>query len=126
MYNFNIMECHFPYHNGSFKDIMPNLRKLVNFPSYIRNTAVENHNSILKEFKEKQFYRPKGRPPYSAEMIRCALHLRYTSLQTYKLVIEKFPMPSISWLNKIHQGSVDSLKGLNFYVKREEYQVIVS
>ena len=45
-------------------------------------------------------------------MIRYALHLWYTSLQAYKLLLERFPMPSISLLNKIHQGSVDSLKAL--------------
>ena len=86
-------------HNAKLKRIS----MLINFPSYIGNTAVENHNSILKEPKERQFYRPNCRTPYSAEMIRYSLHLRYTSLQAYKLIIGKFPMPSISLLNRIHQ-----------------------
>ena len=49
-------------------------------------------------------------------MIRFALHLRHASLQAYKLLLEKFPMPSISLLNKI-QGwgrfikSFESLTG---------------
>ena len=43
-------------------------------------------------------------------MIRFALHLRYTSLQSYKLVLEKFPLPSISTLHRIQAGGVDSLK----------------
>ena len=49
-------------------------------------------------------YQAKGRPLYSSAMIRFALHLRYTSLQSYKLLFEKFPLPSIQ------AGGVDSLK----------------
>ena len=84
---------------------------LLNLSSYIRNIATENHYSILNELiKERQLYRPQGRPPYSLEVIRYALHLRYTSLQAYILGLDKFPMPSISLLNKIQQGGVNSLK----------------
>ena len=88
------------------------LSMLENLPSYIRNVAEENHSSILNELKQRQFYKPQGRPPYSAEMIRYALQLRYTSLRAYKLLLEKFPMPSISLLNKIQKEGVDSLKAL--------------
>ena len=56
-------------------------------------------------------YQAKGRPPYSSATIRFALHLRYTSLQSYKLLLEKFPLPSISTLHRIQAGGVDSLKG---------------
>ena len=45
-------------------------------------------------------------------MIRYALHLRYASLQEYKLLLEKCPMPFLSLLNKIQQGGVDTLKAL--------------
>ena len=55
-------------------------------------------------------YQAKGRPPYSSAMIRFALHLRYTSLQSYKLLFEKFPLPSVSTLHRIQAGGVDSLK----------------
>ena len=85
---------------------------LENFPAYIRSTAIENEQTLLNELKERMLYKPKGRPLYSAAMIRFALHLRYTSLQAYKLLLEKFPLPSISLLNKIQQGGVDSLKAL--------------
>lgn len=85
---------------------------LENFPAYIRSTAIENQQILLDELKQRALYKPKGRPPYSSSMIRFALHLRYTSLQTYKLLIEKLPLPSISLLNKIQQGGVDSLKAL--------------
>ena len=62
---------------------------------------------------ERHDYIPKVRPPYSVEMIRHALHLRYTSLQAYKMLFEKFPLPSLSLLNKIQQGGVDAVKAVN-------------
>ena len=40
------------------------------------------------------------------------LTFSYTSLQAYRLLLENFPMPSLSLLNKIQQGSVDALKAL--------------
>ena len=87
---------------------------LQNFSSYIRNVVSSNSHSLLDQMKERMYYKPKGRPPYSAEMIRYALHLRYTSLQAYKIVLEKFPLPSISLLNKIQQGGVDAIKAVTF------------
>ena len=54
-------------------------------------------------------YQAKGRSPNSSAMIRFALHLRYSSLQSYKLLLEKFPLPSISNLHRIQAGGVDSL-----------------
>ena len=38
--------------------------------------------------------------------------LRYTSLQPYRLLLDKFPMQSLSLLNKIQQAGVDALKAL--------------
>ena len=43
-------------------------------------------------------------------MIRYALLLRYTSLQSYKLLLDEFPLPSTSLLNKIKGGNIDALK----------------
>ena len=51
-------------------------------------------------------------------MIRYALHLRYMSLQAYRLLLEKSPMPFLSLLNNIQQCGVDALKVLKtLYVK---------
>ena len=44
------------------------------------------------------------------EVIQYALLLRYMSLQSYKLLFEKFPLPFISLLNKIKKGNIDVLK----------------
>lgn len=45
-------------------------------------------------------------------MIRYALHLSYTSLQVYRLLLGKLPVSSLPLLSKIQQGGVDVLKGL--------------
>ena len=45
-------------------------------------------------------------------MIQFALHLRHTSAQAYRLLLEKFPLPSFPLLNKIQKGGVDAVKGI--------------
>ena len=45
-------------------------------------------------------------------MIRYGLHLRHTSSQAYKQLLEKFSLPSILLFNKIQQGGVNSIKAL--------------
>ena len=84
---------------------------LENFPAYIRNTVTDNYNELLNELNQRNFYKPQGRPPY-ASVIKYALHLRYASLQAYRLFFERFPMPYLSLLNKIQQGGVDMLNVL--------------
>ena len=85
--------------------------QLNNFPNAIRVVSEETEcsRSLLNEMLDISNYQAKGRPPYSSAMIRFALHLRYTSLQSYKL-LEKFPLPSISTLHRLQTGGVDSLK----------------
>ena len=86
--------------------------QLNNFPSAIRVVSEETEcsRSLLNEMLDISNYQAKGRPPYSSAMIRFELHQRYTSLQSYKLLLEKFPLPSISTLHRIKAGGVDSLK----------------
>ena len=81
-------------HNAALKKVS----YLENFPAYIRNTAINNYNKFLNEFNERNFYKPHERPPYSTSVIWFALHLRYISLQVYRLFFEKFPMSSLSLL----------------------------
>ena len=78
---------------------------LENFPTYIKN-IVEDPYWILNELQKRQHYKPKGHPPFSADLIRYALLLHYTSRQSYKLLLEKFPLPSFSLLEKIQSGGV--------------------
>ena len=95
-------------HNTRLKKVS----MLENLPSQIRNVAFDNYNELLDELNKRQFLKPKGRPPYSVEMIRYGLHLRHTSFQAYKQLLEKFPLASVSLLDKIQQGGVNSIKAL--------------
>ena len=70
---------------------------LENFPPYIRSTAVKNQQALLDKFKQRELYKPTGRPPFSASMIGFALHLRHTSLKAYKLLLEKSTVFHISF-----------------------------
>ena len=86
---------------------------LIHLAPYIRNFSEQNPYSLTEELENRRNYKPKGHPPFSSVMIRYALLLRYTSLQSYKLILEKFPLPSISLLNKLQQGGVDAFKAVN-------------
>lgn len=83
---------------------------LEKFPNYIKNAAEEHPYCTLEELSKRQYYKSKGRPPYSAEVIRYALLLRYTPAQAYRMLLEKFPLPSFSLLEKLQKGAVDSVK----------------
>ena len=55
---------------------------LDNLPPYMQDVASSDGNddhSILEELERRKHFQLKGRPPYSAAMIRYALFLRYTS-----------------------------------------------
>ena len=58
-------------------------------------------------------------------MIRYALHLRYMSLQVYRLLFEKSPMLFLSLLNNIQQGGVDALKALKTLYEKVPFLVTV-
>ena len=95
-------------HNTRLKKVS----MLENLPSQIRNVAFDNYNELLDELNKRQFLKRKGRPPYSIEMIRYGLYLRHISFQTYKQLLEKFPLPSVFLLNKKQQGGVNSKRAL--------------
>ena len=52
----------------------------------------------------------RKKPIYSSSLLRYALTLRYTSMQSYKLLQEEFNMPSVSLLKKLTHGSLDTVK----------------
>ena len=88
---------------------------LENFPTYIKNVVEEDPYLILNELQKRQHYKPKGCPPFSADLICYALLLCYTSRQAYKLLLEKFPLPSFPLLEKIQNdgiGSITAVKSL--------------
>ena len=107
------MACHFRYLSGFFKVItLKKVNYLENFTAYIRNNATDNYNEHLNELNQRNFYKPHGKPQYSASTIWYVLHLRYISLRANRLLLEKFPMLSLPLLNKIQQGGVDAIKAL--------------
>ena len=63
-------------------------------------------------------YKRQGRPPYLSSMIGYALHLRYTSLQAYSLLLEKSSMLSLSLSNNIQQVGVAALKALKILYEK--------
>ena len=88
-----------------------------NFVPHIRNRTNDT-NTILQELTLRQYYKPQARPPFSANLLRFALHLRYISCQAYKLLLEKLPLPPLGLLQKISQGNVDSLKALKLLLSK--------
>ena len=63
------------------------LSMLENFPNYLQN-VISSDGNLIQKLQRRQHYKPKGRPPYSYEMIRFALLLRYTSSQAYDFAAE--------------------------------------
>ena len=76
-----------------------------NFQSYIKSEGEQTFN-VLEELKELKFKRKRI---FSANIIQYS-HLRYTSLQTYRLLMKEFPFPSLSLLRKIMEGQLDAVK----------------
>ena len=85
---------------------------LQNIPGYLRNTSMESSTPIMDDLLQRQYYKAKGRPLFSAELMRYELLLRYTSAQCYKYLQNHFPLPSFFTLNRLKQGGLDSLKAL--------------
>ena len=85
---------------------------LENFPSYIRNFVEEKNspNDILSELELIRYKKPVDKPKYSVNMLRYALLLRYTSDQAYKLLLQQFPLISLSLLKKLTEGRIEPLK----------------
>ena len=77
-----------------------------NFPVYFQSQD-ETFSSVFDELREYKFNK---RPVYSAKVIRYALFLRYTFIQSYKILLEDFPLPSLSLLQKIASGTIDVMK----------------
>ena len=63
--------------------------------------VAEKTNTILDEIHSIKYYKPKGRKPYSSEVLRFSLLQRYTSMQAYIHLKEKLPLPSLSVFKKI-------------------------
>ena len=68
---------------------------LENFVSHIKKRSA-SFSTILSELNSIQHYKPQGRSKFSSSMILYALLLRQTSWQSNKLLLQQFPLPSLS------------------------------
>ena len=67
-----------------------------------------------------QYIKAKGRPPYSSDLIRFALMQRYTSRQSYKLLLNELPLPSFFLPQKLTKGGIDPIKSLKVLLRQEK------
>ena len=67
-------------------------------------------NTILDEIHCIKYYKPKGRKPYSSEVLRFSLLQRYTSKQAYIHFKGKLTLPSLSVLKKLAAGGIEPLE----------------
>ena len=81
---------------------------LQNFPAHIKQET-EKQSDISDELQQLKY---KKCPIYSANLIRYALILRYTSLPSYKLLMEEFKLPSLSFLKKLSSGKIDAISSV--------------
>ena len=93
-----------------------------NFPAYIRHyaeaeTAEDIPHDIMDELQKIKFKKPMDGPKFSPNLVRYALLLHYTSPQAYKMLLQQFPFPSISYLKKLSQGGVEPLKACQLLLK---------
>ena len=97
-----------------------------NFPNYIKNygdvDVPDSRNipsDIMDELQKLKYKKTvNDGPKYSPNMIRYALLMYYTSPQTYKMLLETLPFPSISLLKKLSQGGVEPLKACKLLLER--------
>ena len=73
--------------------------------NYLNNLSENDKFPFLDELNLRHNYSPKGRPPFSAGLMRYALLLYHTSRQAYRLLLEKFPLPSMSLLDRLQRTS---------------------
>ena len=79
---------------------------LENVPVYME-LFIENISPIFDQLQKHTFTK---KPVFSAEIVRYALSLRYTSIQSYRILPEHFPLLSLPLLLKIRSGTIDAVK----------------
>ena len=90
---------------------------LENFVAHIKAST---DTSMLDELQHIRNMDPKGRPPFSSELLRFAIRLRYTSKQAYDTLLEEFPLPSLSLIQKLNKGGKDAMKAVKLLLEEGE------
>ena len=99
---------------------------LENFVNHMENLVEAMPRNILSVLNKLQFYQPQGRPGYANEMLRYALMQRYTSRQAYSMLLEEFPLPSLSYLKTLSQGGVEPVKALKLMLQYGKIKVQIA
>ena len=74
--------------------MLTSLDMLTNLQVYCRNSELIYETSVIKELIQRQFYSPKGIPPYSSTVLRFVLLKRYASNSAYRYLKRFLPLPS--------------------------------
>ena len=91
---------------------------LKNFVSHNKNRS-DSFRTILSQLNSIQHYKPQGRPKFSSSMLRYALLLRCTSQQSYKLLLQQCPLPSLSLSKNIISCFIDSVEAAKLLLEKE-------
>ena len=91
---------------------LTSLSMLDNFSTHIDNTVEELGSDVLLELNRLRYYKPCGRPQFSNDILKFALMQRYTSRQAYEMLLDDFPLPSLSYLKKLSKGGVEPVEAL--------------
>ena len=94
---------------SSFFTVETSPRHGLSSNKYLR-TYTDNHSPISEELLQ---YRFTKNSIYSANIIRYSLLLRCTSIQSHKVLLQDFPLPSLSLLQKDSRGTIDAVKCAN-------------
>ena len=92
---------------------LTHLYLLENLPNYCRNITSKFDIQVIKELLDICYISPRGRPKYTANILKFALLLRYTSNSAYQLLKKYIPLPSQSLLRSLKSPSIDSCKALS-------------
>ena len=107
-----------------FKDInrykMTSVSTVGNFVSYMKSVAENIPPTILDEIERVVYNKPEGRSTYSPDVLRFSLMQRFTSRQAYSLLLNEFPLPSLSLLKKLFSGGIDCVKAIQLLIKEEK------
>ena len=107
----------------------PDFCSLLNFlPPYLKNFGDADEEistnpkkipgDILDELNKLRYKKPDDGPKFSPNLLRYALLLYYSSPQGYRLLLEEFPFPSISYLKKLSQGGIEPLKACKLLLEQ--------
>ena len=92
---------------------LTHLYLLENLPNYCRNVTSNFDIQVIQELLNICYISPRGRPKYTANILKFALLLRYTSNSAYQLLNKYIPLPSQSLLRSLKSPSIDSCKALS-------------